>query len=168
MRRSSQTRRSVTLTTPTGSAVIGRATATGTIINDDSTCSLRPRVFASPAAGGGALNVHVESSPTNTPAVNPISQLKFGTFLIAKVTLNGQPIVSGQTFTPPANATSVDFTVTRATPGSGTNVAFTVVDSCGEWPTFVGGGTSAGFKVLGAGCWVLGFGEGALAPFPIT
>ncbi len=134
----------VILQPPNGVATT-RATATGTILNDDSTCSPRPRVVVTPAAGGGKLQVHVESTPLNTPAVNPLTQIRFGTFLNATVTLNGQPILSGQTFTVPANATTVDFSVTRATPGQATMVPFTVVDGCGEWPTFVGGGTGAGF-----------------------
>ena len=36
-------------------------------------------------------------------------------------------------------------TVERIEPGEATTVPFVVVDDCGEWPTFVGGGTSAGF-----------------------
>jgi hypothetical protein len=35
------------------------------------------------------------------------------------------------------------FTVTRATAGQAATVPLTVVDSCGEWPTVVGGGPGA-------------------------
>ena len=44
-----------------------------------------------------------------------------------------------------ANTVAADFTVERVTPGQATMVPFTVVDGCGEWQTFVGGGTAAGF-----------------------
>jgi len=108
-------------------------------------CLPRPRVQAAPAAGSGKLQVHVESTPLNTRQPNPLKQIKFGAFENARVTLNGQPVGSGQTFTPPTNANAMDFTVERATPGQATTVHLVVVDGCGEWPTFVGGGTGAGF-----------------------
>jgi hypothetical protein len=61
------------------------------------------------------------------------------------VTLGGRPIASGQSVALPAGISAADFTVERATPGQATTVPFTVVDACGSWPTFVGGGTGAGF-----------------------
>jgi len=33
--------------------------------------------------------------------------------------------------------------VRRVTDGQGVTVAFTAVDRCGDWPTFVGGGPDA-------------------------
>jgi hypothetical protein len=36
-------------------------------------------------------------------------------------------------------------TVSRVTAGQATTIPLIVVDGCGEWPTFVGGGASAGF-----------------------
>jgi hypothetical protein len=45
----------------------------------------------------------------------------------------------------PGNVTVADFTVERVTPGQPTTVPLTVVDGCGEWKTFVGGGSGAGF-----------------------
>jgi hypothetical protein len=134
----------VTLHPPDGVAA-ARATATGVILNDDTACSPVPRVIASPVAGGGKLQVHVESTPLNTLAANPITQIRFGQFRNAQVTLNGQSIQSGQTVTLPANTSTFDFTVARVTPGQATTVPFTVVDGCGDFPTFVGGGTAAGF-----------------------
>jgi YVTN family beta-propeller protein len=108
-------------------------------------CVPRPRLQTAPAAGGGKLQVHIEATPLNTQQPNRLRTLRFGTFQNAKVTLDGQPILSGQAFTVPENRSTVDFTVERATPGQATTVPLTVVDGCGEWPTFVGGGTSAGF-----------------------
>jgi hypothetical protein len=105
----------------------------------------RPRVQTAPSPGSGKLQVHVEATPLNTQRPNPLQALRFGTFQNARVTLNGQPVTSGQTFSVPANTTALDFTVERATPGQPTTVPFTVVDGCGEWQTFVGGGTNAGF-----------------------
>jgi len=50
-----------------------------------------------------------------------------------------------QTVTLPANTTVQQFTVRRAAPGAATTAKFTVTDTCGSWPSFVGGGTGAGF-----------------------
>jgi hypothetical protein len=137
----------VTLANPTGGAALGKAQATGTIKDDDLpvACSPRPRVVVNQSVGGGKLQVHVESTLLNTNLPNPLQQFKFGAFQNAKVLMNGQPISSGQTVGMPANATAADFTVERVTAGQPTMVKLTVVDLCGDWQTFVGGGTGAGF-----------------------
>jgi hypothetical protein len=108
-------------------------------------CVPRPKVTTSPVAGGGKLAVHVESTALNTPANNPLQQLTFTRLQNATVTLDGQPIANGQTYTVPADRVGIDFTVARVTPGQATTVELTVVDGCGEWKTFVGGGTAASF-----------------------
>ena len=110
-----------------------------------SQCGPRPKVQASPVVGGSKLQVHIGTTATPTQQNNPLTVLKFGAFQNAKVTLNGQPIASGQNVTMPPNTYAVDFTVERVTAGQATTVPLTVVDACGEWPTFVGGGTGAGF-----------------------
>jgi len=141
-----------TLSNPTG-AVLGRAVATGLITDDDpqpppaptTACSPRPAVVATPAASGGKLNVHVQATPLNTLEHNTLTEVRFGQLQNAKVTLNGQTIASGQTYTVPANSVGVDFTVERVAAGQATTVPFVVVDGCGQWPTFVGGGAAAGF-----------------------
>ena len=66
-------------------------------------------------------------------------------FQNAKVTLNGQAIASGQTVAAPPGVFALTFTVERAMPGRAATVPLTVVDGCGAWPTFVGGGPAAGF-----------------------
>jgi hypothetical protein len=144
----------VTLTNPS-KATLGTARALGTIKNDDVAvsappaptlpCSPRPRVQASPAAGGGKLNVHIEATPLNTQQNNPILTLRFDQLQNARVTVGGQTVKNGQTVTLPANTVATDFAVERATPGQAVTVSFTVTDGCGSWPTFVGGGTAAGF-----------------------
>jgi len=76
---------------------------------------------------------------------NPLQRIAFGALQNAKVTLGGQPMTSGQTYVVPPATVSVDFAVERATPGQATTVPLTIVDRCGSWQTFVGGGTGAGF-----------------------
>lgn len=143
----------VTLSDASGGATVGRATATGTVVNDDipvepqapQACSPRPRVRTEPTAGGGKLQVRIEATPMNTQVNNPLQRLTFGAFQNAKVTMNGQAVSSGQTLTVPAGVVFVDFTVERVTAGQASTVHLTVVDGCGSWTTFVGGGTGAGF-----------------------
>jgi hypothetical protein len=136
----------VTLANPTG-ATLGNAQAIGTIRNDDAAlaCTPRPRVATSVAPGGGVLQVNVESTPLGTATNNTLRQVTFGTFQNATVILNGQPVTSGQTVTVPQHTVGVSFTVQRIASDQPTTVPFTVVDGCGEWKTFVGGGANAGF-----------------------
>jgi len=121
------------------------APATVTIVVGPIRCTPRPPIQASPVVNGGKLQVHVEATPLNTQQNNTLQELRFGQFENARVTLNGQVVVSGQTVSAPPNSHAVDFTVERATPGQPTTVPFTVVDGCGLWPTFVGGGAASGF-----------------------
>jgi hypothetical protein len=135
------------LANPTGGAALG-AHPTATLTLTDSTslaCAPRPRVATRAVPSGGALQVAIELTPLNTSQNNRLTAIRFGAFQNARVTLNGQAVTSGQTVNAPANSVELDFTVARATPGQATTVFFTVVDTCGEWQTFVGGGTAAGF-----------------------
>lgn len=85
------------------------------------------------------------SNPLGTQEPNPLQQFQFGEFQNARVTLNGQPVEKNRSYGVPANATTAELTVERLAPGQPTTVPLTVVDSCGAWKTFVGGGTGAGF-----------------------
>lgn len=139
---------SVTLASPTGGAALGRAQGTGIIRNDDApppslACAPRPNVRTRPVAGGGALQVRVEATPLNTRENNPLREVRFGAFQNARVSLNGQQVASGQTITLPPDTHGLDFTVERISAGQAAMVYFTAVDSCGEFPAFVGGGPSA-------------------------
>jgi VCBS repeat-containing protein len=119
--------------------------ATVTITVTSTQCGPRPKVQSAPVAGGGKLQVHVGTTATPTQQNNPLTKVTFGTMQNARVTLNGQVIESGKPIILPANTFAFDFTVERIKTGEATTVPFTVVDGCGEWPTFVGGGTGAGF-----------------------
>jgi len=51
---------------------------------------------------------------------------------------------SGFAFTPPAGTTQVSLTIQRVAEQGGATVApVRIVDGCGEWPTFIGGGSEA-------------------------
>jgi hypothetical protein len=103
-------------------------------------------------AGGGALTVTVSATPLNTQQNNSLSVLRFadpadggGNVRNAEVTINGQRHTGSFTYTVPPATHELTFTVRRATAGQATTVPFAVVDGCGTWKTFVGGGTGAGF-----------------------
>ncbi len=119
--------------------------ATVTVTVAVNACVPRPGVQTTPTAGGGKLTVRVEATPLNTRANNPLQQIKFGDLQNAKVTLGGKQIASGEPYAVPAGSVSVTFTVERERPGLATTVPFGVVDGCGTWQTFVGGGAGAGF-----------------------
>ena len=87
----------------------------------------------------------VSVTETGAPTQNRLQSITFGTLQNGQVTLNGQPIANDQVVTLPANTTIQTFTVRRAAPGQPTTVPLTVVDTCGAWPTLVGGGANAGF-----------------------
>jgi YVTN family beta-propeller protein/VCBS repeat-containing protein len=108
-------------------------------------CTPRPPVKVTQAVSGGKLSVHIQATSLSAQQPNTLHALHFGTLQNGNVTLNGQPIASGQTFTVPPGSNAIDFAVERATRGQATTVPLTIVDGCGEWPTFVGGGTDAGF-----------------------
>jgi hypothetical protein len=108
-------------------------------------CQPRPRVEATTAPNGNKLQVRISSSPPGTQEPNPLQQIQFGELQNARVTLNGQPVEKNRSYDAPPNATAVDLTVERIEAGRPTTVPLTVVDGCGDWKTFVGGGSAAGF-----------------------
>jgi hypothetical protein len=125
--------------------VTASGSATVTLTGAASACLPRPSIRPQPGPDGARLVVRVEATPLNGPVNNQIRELRFGQLRNARVTVNGQGVASGQTVSPATSAPVLDFTVERVTPGQPTTVPFTVVDACGEWQTFVGGGTQAGF-----------------------
>jgi thermitase len=98
-------------------------------------CSPRPRVrIQATAAGPGLLQVTV------TAGAGTIQRIDFAATTNAVVNVpNGQPRPGGFSITP--GQTQTTFTVQRSAPGAAT-APFTVVDGCGNWPTFVGLGVN--------------------------
>ncbi|MFN8637254.1 MAG: hypothetical protein U0893_25675 [Chloroflexota bacterium] len=103
-------------------------------------CSPRPPISVRTARfGDGRLVVTVAASGAN----NWLTALAFSQTANALVDLPDQSGRTG-TFTVslPAGSGSTQFWVRRASAGAAT-VRLTVVDRCGSWPTFVGGGPAA-------------------------
>jgi hypothetical protein len=112
--------------------------------------------------------VHVEAHKVLTPTGHPrllatisvaapdsINSITFGQMHNASVTaaaydsattrirLVSESPTSGQTVIFPAGTTTVQLLVERTVEGGGVFVPFTVHDSCGAWPSFVGGGLAS-------------------------
>ena len=108
-------------------------------------CSPRPRVVVTPRAENGTLVVTLQTTGAN----NGLRAVRFDAFANAVVDVGLQTnqaapfavsIPAGQ------EPTSLPFTVKRqsTTQGGGAaTVRLVVIDGCGEWSTFVGGGARA-------------------------
>jgi hypothetical protein len=126
-----------------GAATSSPTTVTLSVVA--TTCVPRPKVVPSAVAGGGKLSVHVESTPLNTQQNNALQAVVFNQLDNARVVLDGRSMAAGDAYTARVGQHAADFTVERITAGQPTTVHFTIRDGCGSWPTFVGGGTGAGF-----------------------
>jgi hypothetical protein len=114
-------------------------TPTATATLPPITCSPRPPVQVSSAAGGGGLLVTVAATGAN----NRVLSLQFSETRNALVDAGGQAGRSGVFTVPlPGSGATTTFTLRRAAGGAAT-VSLSVVDRCGAWDTFVGGGASA-------------------------
>jgi CSLREA domain-containing protein len=125
---------------PPATCDIGAFEAPANTSPPPSSCTPRPPVaVTSVPDGAGRLRVTVSTSG------GAIGVLHFGAATNAQITAPGGSPNAASNFdvTPPPGATSFTFTVARATAGHGVQVPFTVVDACGAWPTFVGGGPTA-------------------------
>jgi hypothetical protein len=104
-------------------------------------CAPRPAiaVVTSPL-GSGRLQVTVTAP---TAANDRLVALRFGTATNARIEAGTQS-GTGEFTVPLAPGTQqASFTLSRVTAGQAASVPVTVVDSCGEWPTVVGGGPAA-------------------------
>lgn len=132
----------------------GYAGATGNLVLDGSSvmpaaCATnRPSVAVTSTAANGALYVTVAA--VNGPGVpgNSLTSLRFGeprASFNALVDIGGQQGRTGSFQVPiDAGVPAVTFAVRRAEPGPAT-AYFIVLDACGGWATFAGGGVGAGF-----------------------
>jgi hypothetical protein len=127
--------------TPTATAT---RTPTRTSTPTGPICTPRPPVTVTVApSAGNTLQVTVTASGSG----NTLQTLRFGEPRLSNNELVDVGGVSGRSgafvVTLAPGTTSTTFTVRRALAGQSTTVHFTVVDGCGAWPTFVGGGPSA-------------------------
>ncbi|HZO26786.1 MAG TPA: SGNH/GDSL hydrolase family protein [Chloroflexota bacterium] len=105
-----------------------------------SPCSPRPRILVSTARGEPGRLV---ATIAVTGAGNGLRELRFGEVKNALVTVAGQSGRAGLVVTLPGMPTSVAIGVTRERAAEPVHVPLVVVDQCGDWSTFVGGGPTA-------------------------
>ena len=132
-------------TTPPATSAAAPASNVAVAVPD---CSPRPRVVVNTelALGipeeGGSMFVTVST----TGSGNGLRTVRFDSFTNAIVHAGSQQFQTAPfavTMTPGQEPTSLMFTVQRQTRGQATMVRLVIVDSCGEWSTFVGGGPNA-------------------------
>jgi hypothetical protein len=112
-------------------------------------CSPRPRVQINTTnTGADTLNVTVSVSPTTSGPTNLIQRINFGAARNAVIDVPGGPSGSAGNFTQTFGGTTTQATFSVRRQGGAMTVPFTVVDVCGDWPTFVGGGSAVGVPVL--------------------
>jgi hypothetical protein len=107
-------------------------------------CTPRPPIrLSTTPSGGGRLQVTVASSTNPGQPTNTIQSIQFGRSTSAEVEYPGRP-ASGDAVTVNLlpGATQATFTIHRTAAGS-VQTPFSVVDDCGAWRTFVGGGGSS-------------------------
>ena len=104
---------------------------------------LRPPVTVQVVPGtAGQLQVTIAAT-ANPHSSNQPRAAHFGAVTNARIDIPGGPENHGSfSYSVPGSPQSITFTVRRATSGQATHVDLTVVDGCGSWPTFVGGGAS--------------------------
>jgi hypothetical protein len=123
--------------TPTATPV---ASATPTVA---AACTPRPPVALSVTLTGvGRLQATITAQAS---ANARLSSLRLGTATNAVVDVPGGPTgtAGNVTVSLPANTQQIVLTVRRTQAGQAVTVPLTVTDSCGTWPTFVGGGPQA-------------------------
>jgi hypothetical protein len=123
----------------------------GRLVTSNSGCGPRPNLRSVLVDGGGALRVTISAVRSDALANNLLRSVTFDAATNAEIEV---PVQTGVTtaqrgsggftvqFTPTIDLT---FTVRRTVAGQPTTVPLTVVDGCGEWKTFVGGGANANF-----------------------
>jgi hypothetical protein len=119
------------------SPAVPTATRTPTATPVPDPCSPRPNVRVSAVPDNGQLRV------TLTAGQGGIRQVRLGQAQNALIDIAGQSgLTGGQTIDLDNQPGEITFFVRRA--GSAAfHVPLTVVDQCGDWPTFVGGGPGA-------------------------
>jgi hypothetical protein len=118
-------------------------TPTSTATPLPTACSPRPRVLVQTASPGpGLLDVNVRATDNGPGLANHLQSLAFTRIDNALVAVGNQPESRSAFTVPLPNGTeSARFIVRRDQPGRPMRVDLTIIDRCGPWPTFVGGGT---------------------------
>jgi hypothetical protein len=108
----------------------------------------RPNVGVQVAPGGGTLHTTITARDAGCAGGNnQLQSVRVTRLTNATVDVATSPVTSvstaPQTVPLPSLPASIALTVNRVTPGQAATVELVVIDGCGVWPTFVGGGPNA-------------------------
>jgi hypothetical protein len=105
-------------------------------------CAPRPNVGVQVGPGSGGLLVTISANTNGNTPTNQLSTLSFGAGTNALIDVPGQPPGRTGNFdvTLAPNTQQTSFTLRQANTSQAATVPLTVSDTCGPWPTFVGGG----------------------------
>ena len=108
-------------------------------------CAPRPAVTVSTQpAGDRRLAVTIAATPSTLLPNNELQSLHVEATTSALVDIAGQVGRSGAfSVSLPSGTRQTTFVVRRVTPGQAVTIPLVVVDGCGPWKTFVGGGPTA-------------------------
>jgi uncharacterized repeat protein (TIGR01451 family) len=111
---------------------------------NDCSAPAKPQIVVT-RNGGQSLRVVVTAGTNATLRTNSLVELRFGNATNALIDIpGGQTGLTGNVTVPvPAGASQTSFIVRRLSSNGAATVSLTVVDLCGTYPTFVGGGPSA-------------------------
>jgi hypothetical protein len=128
-------------------AITGDFTLTTSFSAPPSTAQCLPRPSVSVATSRGDPGRLLVTVRTGTTPANPQNRLLAVRFLFgsnALIDAGGQVNRTGEfTVAIPGRPEQTSFSVRRATPGQATTVPFVVIDDCGEFRSFAGGGPNS-------------------------
>jgi len=131
----------VSLSEDDGNTSNNTASASTTVNAVVTLCSPRPPVRVSVVAAG-AGRVRATILANNTTLGNELRQIRFGTATNATVIAGSQSGAGNFTVSLPGGTQQFQFDVQRGAAGQAATAHLVVADACGDWPTFVGLGTS--------------------------
>jgi len=106
-------------------------------------CTARPNIAVSTRPlGGGRLETTVRAQSSSAVPGNVLERIVFSAVQNGSISLGGAPIAVGVPVSL-NGAASATFVLTRQQAGQASLASFTVVDRCGDWKSFVGGGPDA-------------------------
>ena len=107
-------------------------------------CQPRPAVQVATARGiPGYLLVTITVTSGPGAPNNRLRQVQFGPATNGQIDAGSGLRPGGFAVDLPPNTQQMTFHLKRVAPGAAATIPLTVVDSCGGWPTFVGGGPAA-------------------------
>jgi hypothetical protein len=99
-------------------------------------------VIRSAPNGNGTMQITL-SAGTATSGINRLREVRFGAGANAMIDVGTRAEAGNFAVSLPAGTSNYSFTIRRTSNGKAVTVPLTVVDSCGEWKTLVGGGAGA-------------------------